>query len=167
MRFSPTSMRPSPPLGSDRMKSRSCIAASSPQRRRTAGCRCLLTRASSIMATTAAEPELISIVGVKYTTARAVAERAVDLILRKLDRKPVRCRTADDSASGRRLERSRCMTIRSRTRFVRKWRRRFRTSSSAGQVWAPQAIQAIDRHRYRQPDADGDRLVRGAEAARM
>lgn len=40
-------------------------------------------------------PELISIVGVKYTTARVVAERAVDLILRKLGRSAVPCRTAD------------------------------------------------------------------------
>jgi glycerol-3-phosphate dehydrogenase len=39
-------------------------------------------------------PELISIAGVKYTTARAVAERAVDLILRKLGRSAVACRTA-------------------------------------------------------------------------
>jgi glycerol-3-phosphate dehydrogenase len=37
----------------------------------------------------------ISIVGVKYTTARAVAEQAVDLIFRKLDRPRVACRTAD------------------------------------------------------------------------
>jgi glycerol-3-phosphate dehydrogenase len=36
---------------------------------------------------------LISIVGVKYTTARIVAERAVDLLLRKLGRAPVLCRT--------------------------------------------------------------------------
>jgi glycerol-3-phosphate dehydrogenase len=40
-------------------------------------------------------PNLVSIVGVKYTTARAVAERAVDLVLRKLGRSPVTCRTAD------------------------------------------------------------------------
>jgi len=40
-------------------------------------------------------PELISIVGVKYTTARAVAERAVDLVFRKLGRPPVQCRTAE------------------------------------------------------------------------
>ena len=39
--------------------------------------------------------ELISIVGVKYTTARVVAERAVDLILRKLSRPANPCRTAD------------------------------------------------------------------------
>ena len=39
-------------------------------------------------------PELISIVGVKYTTARAVAEKAVDLILRKLGRPAAACRTA-------------------------------------------------------------------------
>jgi glycerol-3-phosphate dehydrogenase len=41
----------------------------------------------------------LSIVGVKYTTARVVAERAVDLIIEKLarngSRKPARCRTAD------------------------------------------------------------------------
>ena len=39
-------------------------------------------------------PNLISIVGVKYTTARIVAERAVDLIFRKLRRTSVRCRTS-------------------------------------------------------------------------
>jgi glycerol-3-phosphate dehydrogenase len=38
---------------------------------------------------------LISIVGVKYTTARAVAERAVDLAFTKLGRPPVACRTAE------------------------------------------------------------------------
>jgi len=48
--------------------------------------------------------ELISIVGVKYTTARAVAERAVDLVLRKLDRKPVRCRTAETVLPGAGLD---------------------------------------------------------------
>jgi glycerol-3-phosphate dehydrogenase len=37
---------------------------------------------------------LVSVQGVKYTTARAVAERAVDLALRRLDRPPVPCRTA-------------------------------------------------------------------------
>jgi glycerol-3-phosphate dehydrogenase len=42
-----------------------------------------------------AEDALVSIVGVKYTTARAVAEQAVDLIMRKLGRSPVACRTAD------------------------------------------------------------------------
>jgi glycerol-3-phosphate dehydrogenase len=40
-------------------------------------------------------PELISIVGVKYTTARVVAERAVDLIVQKLGRPASPCRTAD------------------------------------------------------------------------
>ncbi len=38
---------------------------------------------------------LVSLHGVKYTTARAVAERAVDLALRRLARSPVACRTAD------------------------------------------------------------------------
>ncbi len=39
-------------------------------------------------------PGLVSLQGVKYTTARAVAERAVDLSLRRLGRPPVACRTA-------------------------------------------------------------------------
>jgi glycerol-3-phosphate dehydrogenase len=39
-------------------------------------------------------PGLVSLQGVKYTTARAVAERAVDLVLRRLGRPPVRSRTA-------------------------------------------------------------------------
>jgi glycerol-3-phosphate dehydrogenase len=38
---------------------------------------------------------LISLVGVKYTTARAVAERAVDLVLQKLGRSAIPCRTAE------------------------------------------------------------------------
>ena len=52
-------------------------------------------------------PELISIVGVKYTTARAVAERAVDLVLRKL--RPAAGAMPDrrNSASGRGSGRSR------------------------------------------------------------
>ncbi len=37
---------------------------------------------------------LISIVGVKYTTARAVAERTVDLLLESLGKRPVACLTA-------------------------------------------------------------------------
>ena len=45
-------------------------------------------------------PELISIVGVKYTTARVVAERAVDLILQKLSRPAPPCRTADTILPG-------------------------------------------------------------------
>jgi glycerol-3-phosphate dehydrogenase len=36
---------------------------------------------------------LISILGVKYTTARDVAQKAVDLALRKLGRQPIPCRT--------------------------------------------------------------------------
>lgn len=47
--------------------------------------------------------ELISLVGVKYTTARAVAERAVDLALRKLAREPIRCRTAEEPLPGANL----------------------------------------------------------------
>jgi glycerol-3-phosphate dehydrogenase len=45
-------------------------------------------------------PGLISVVGVKYTTARAVAERTVNLILRKLHRTPVECRSADTILPG-------------------------------------------------------------------
>ena len=51
--------------------------------------------------------ELISIVGVKYTTARAVAERAVDLVLRKLEPEAGGMPDRRDSSSGRRFERSR------------------------------------------------------------
>ena len=39
-------------------------------------------------------PGLVSLQGVKYTTARSVAEQAVDLVLRRLGRQPVACRTA-------------------------------------------------------------------------
>jgi glycerol-3-phosphate dehydrogenase len=49
-------------------------------------------------------PDFISIVGVKYTTARAVAERAVDLIFRKLQRPPVECRTAEAVLPGAGLD---------------------------------------------------------------
>ena len=38
---------------------------------------------------------LVSIVGVKYTTARQVAERTVNLIFKKLDRRPPRCSTSE------------------------------------------------------------------------
>jgi glycerol-3-phosphate dehydrogenase len=40
-------------------------------------------------------PQLISVIGVKYTTARAVAERVVDLILKKLGRAYIRSHTAE------------------------------------------------------------------------
>jgi glycerol-3-phosphate dehydrogenase len=39
-------------------------------------------------------PGLVSLQGVKYTTARAVAERAVDLVVRRLGRTAPPCRTA-------------------------------------------------------------------------
>lgn len=39
-------------------------------------------------------PGLVSLQGVKYTTARAVAERAVDLVMRRLGRPGSTCRTA-------------------------------------------------------------------------
>jgi glycerol-3-phosphate dehydrogenase len=49
-------------------------------------------------------PELMSIVGVKYTTARIVAERAVDALISKLGRAPVPCRTAATLLPGAGLE---------------------------------------------------------------
>jgi glycerol-3-phosphate dehydrogenase len=49
-------------------------------------------------------PGLVSLKGVKYTTARAVAERAVDLSLQRLGRPRTACRTADTAlAKARRL----------------------------------------------------------------
>jgi glycerol-3-phosphate dehydrogenase len=59
-------------------------------------------------------PGLVSLQGVKYTTARAVAERAVDLVVRRLGRELPACRTALTPLPGaRRLpgsleERTRC-----------------------------------------------------------
>jgi glycerol-3-phosphate dehydrogenase len=46
---------------------------------------------------------LLSIAGVKYTTARGVAEKAVDLIFKKLGRKFVRCQTAQTFTQGGRI----------------------------------------------------------------
>ena len=43
---------------------------------------------------------LISVVGVKYTTARAVAERVVDLVMKKLGRLPLPSRTATTTLPG-------------------------------------------------------------------
>jgi glycerol-3-phosphate dehydrogenase len=42
-----------------------------------------------------ARPGLISMVGVKYTTARRVAEQAVSLVFRRLGKDPPRCQTAE------------------------------------------------------------------------
>ncbi len=47
---------------------------------------------------------LISVVGVKYTTARAVAEETVDLVFKKLGRKPPMCLTAITPVYGGRIE---------------------------------------------------------------
>jgi glycerol-3-phosphate dehydrogenase len=44
--------------------------------------------------------DLVTIVGVKYTTARAVAQRAVDVVLQKLGRGAVGCRTASTLLPG-------------------------------------------------------------------
>lgn len=43
---------------------------------------------------------LITVVGVKYTTARKLAEKAVNLAMKKLVRRPVRCRTASTPICG-------------------------------------------------------------------
>jgi glycerol-3-phosphate dehydrogenase len=40
-------------------------------------------------------PGLVSLLGVKYTTARGVAQRAIDLVFRSLGREAARCRTAE------------------------------------------------------------------------
>ncbi len=55
----------------------------------------LLGRSRIIDHASLGSPALVSVVGVKYTTARAVAERVVDLIFRKLGRSPISCRTAE------------------------------------------------------------------------
>jgi glycerol-3-phosphate dehydrogenase len=47
-------------------------------------------------------PGLVSIQGVKYTTARSVAERAVDLVQQRLGRPVGPCRTASTALSGAR-----------------------------------------------------------------
>lgn len=50
-------------------------------------------------------PGLVSVQGVKYTTARGVAEEAIDLVLRRLGRPPTPCRTdAVPLEHARRLE---------------------------------------------------------------
>jgi len=43
---------------------------------------------------------LVSVSGTKYTTARAVAERVTDLLLRKLQHDPVACKTATTTLPG-------------------------------------------------------------------
>ena len=52
----------------------------------------------------AGAPELLSVIGVKYTTARLIAERVVDRVLTKLGRAPVRCRTAETRLPGASLD---------------------------------------------------------------
>jgi glycerol-3-phosphate dehydrogenase len=54
----------------------------------------LLGRSRIIDHQDAGLPGLITVVGVKYTTARATAQRVVDLLLKRLNRPPVECRTA-------------------------------------------------------------------------
>ena len=49
-------------------------------------------------------PGLITVIGVKYTTARIIAERAVDRVLLNLGRDPVLCRTAETLLPGAGLD---------------------------------------------------------------
>ncbi len=49
---------------------------------------------------------LITVIGVRYTTARGVAEKAVDLVFRKLGKKAPRSTTAETPIWGGRIERS-------------------------------------------------------------
>lgn len=48
---------------------------------------------------------LISIVGVKYTTARDVAQKAVDIIFKKLGKRPPKCMTMETQIYGGSIER--------------------------------------------------------------
>lgn len=50
---------------------------------------------------------LISVVGVKYTTARSVIEKAIDLVLKKLGKKTSRCLTKTTPVHGGHIERFR------------------------------------------------------------
>lgn len=54
----------------------------------------LLTRSRLVDHEADGAPGLLSLLSVKYTTARGLAEQAVDLALRRLGRPPLRCRTA-------------------------------------------------------------------------
>ncbi len=60
----------------------------------------LLTHSRIVDHSDAGVPALLSVIGVKYTTARLVAEQAVDLIARKLGRRLAPCRTADTVLPG-------------------------------------------------------------------
>jgi glycerol-3-phosphate dehydrogenase len=64
----------------------------------------LLGRSRIIDHTRDGANEMVSVVGVKYTTARVVAERAVDLILKKLRRAAVASRTAEVTLPGAALQ---------------------------------------------------------------
>ncbi len=64
----------------------------------------LLGRSRIIDHSDEGSPELLSVVGVKYTTARVVAERVVDRVLKKLGRAAVRCRTAETPLPGGSLD---------------------------------------------------------------
>jgi glycerol-3-phosphate dehydrogenase len=48
---------------------------------------------------------LISVLGVKYTTARDIAEKAVDLVFKKLEKAPPRCLTTETPVYGGNIER--------------------------------------------------------------
>ena len=123
---------------------------------RTDGCRCSATRASSITMSEGTWPELISIVGVKYTTARVVAERAVDLVLQK-----ARPRRLCNAAPPRRCCPARVWTIADRVRPVRArgsrrngahTRRRRRPTNGSGRGGLSRR-RCCDR--CRRPHADG------------
>ena len=109
-------------------------------------------------------PDFISIVGVKYTTARMVAERAVDLVLRKLRRAPVACRTADAVLPGARLD------DRDHEDPIAHAVREEMAHTLSDVVIRRTGLGAAgypgdaDRDRYCHPHADGGRLVRGTEA---
>ncbi len=107
-RFSPTSTRRFPPLGSKpdevTLVHRGIVPAAAANGRMSLLGSLAHHRSRRRRRHT---PELISIVGVKYTTARVVAERAVDLVLRKLGPEAGAMPDRRDGASGRRIGRSR------------------------------------------------------------
>ena len=109
--------------------------------------------------------QLISVVGVKYTTARLVAEHTVDRVQQKLGRPPVKCRTAETVLPGAALENrdppEPVMSRDSRGDGVHPRRRR----CAKDRAWRCRSSRRSGSRKRRGPDADGTRLVRGAEAA--
>ena len=91
----------------------------------------------------AGSPEVISVVGVKYTTARVVAERAVDLVLQKARTVAGTVPNRRHAPSRRRLSRIAIRPTRLPGRSARKWRTRSSMSWCEGPGWALRAIRVM------------------------